>query len=149
MGKKVIRIPIVSLQMVKDRTLPYGNQSFESPEAVFTFTRDLIGRCDREKFLVLCLDTKNKLTHLQECSIGGTDWTTVVPKDVLKVAILSNAQSIIAVHNHPSGDPTASQADHVCTNKLRQACNLVGIQFLDHLIVGETSFFSFSNEGML
>ncbi|MFC1601294.1 JAB domain-containing protein [Candidatus Sumerlaeota bacterium] len=141
------RIPIVTLRMVRDKTVQYHTRTFCDSASVFDFAREIIGDRDREVFLVLCLDTKNRLVCLEESSVGAADFAVCVPRDVLKVALLSNATAIIAAHNHPSGDPTPSAEDRRSTEHLKQAAELLGLKFLDHVIVGDGSFFSFAQEG--
>jgi DNA repair protein RadC len=69
----------------------------------------------------------------------------VHPREVLKPAILLSAAGIVVLHNHPSGDPSPSQEDRDCTERLVAACRVVGISLLDHVIIGESNFFSFSD----
>ena len=102
---------------------------------------------DREQFLVCCLDAKNVSIGVNIVSIGSLTLSIVHPREVFKPAILLNACAIIAVHNHPSGDPTPSVEDRTLTTRLREAGDLLGIRLLDHLILGDDRFYSFADQG--
>ena len=102
---------------------------------------------DREQFLVCCLDAKNASIGVNIVSIGTLTLSIVHPREVFKSAILLNACAIIAVHNHPSGDPTPSPEDRTLTTRLREAGDLLGIRLLDHLILGDNCIYSFADQG--
>ena len=102
---------------------------------------------DREQFLVCCLDAKNAGIGVNIVSIGSLNFSIVHPREVFKPAILLNACAIIAVHNHPSGDPTPSPEDRMLTTRLREAGDLLGIRLLDHLILGDDRLYSFADQG--
>jgi len=102
---------------------------------------------DREQFLVCCLDAKNVSIGVNIVSIGTLTLSIVHPREVFKPAILLNACAIIAVHNHPSGDPTPSAEDRTLTTRLREAGDLLGIRLLDHLILGDDRLYSFADQG--
>jgi DNA repair protein RadC len=106
---------------------------------------------DRENFIVLLLDRKNQLIGINTVSIGSLTSAVVHPREVFKAAILSNAAAIVCAHNHPSGDPQPSQEDKVLTARLVEAGKLLGIDVLDHIIIGDESkrYFSFADEGLL
>jgi len=86
---------------------------------------------------------------VKRVSKGGVSETTVDPKIILKFALDKLASSIILVHNHPSGNPRPSMADDKITHKLKQACDNMDIQFLDHIIVAAESYYSYADEGKL
>ena len=99
----------------------------------------------REKVKVLVLNTKNVLIKIINVSYGGTNSATINPKDILAEPIKMGAPKIILVHNHPSGDPTPSQEDIETTKRLYNAAALLGIELLDHIVIGNeryTSVFS-------
>ena len=102
---------------------------------------------DREQFLVCCLDAKNAIIGMNVVSIGSLTLSIVHPREVFKPAILLNACAIIAVHNHPSGDPRPSAEDRTLTTRLREAGDLLGIKLLDHLILGDDRLYSFADQG--
>ena len=102
-----------------------------------------------EVFAILCLSTKHRAIAYHEVSRGTLDATLVHPREVFKAALLSNAASIILTHNHPSGDPTPSPDDHQLTRRLVDAGRLIGVEVLDHIIVGDGRYFSFREGGRL
>jgi DNA repair protein RadC len=106
---------------------------------------------DREHFVILMLDRKNQVIGINTVSIGSLTASIVHPREVFKPAILGNAAAVILCHNHPSGSPFPSSEDRVLTARLVAAGKLLGINVLDHIIVGDGSqkFFSFADEGVL
>lgn len=143
------RVNIVSLKMVKEKSLLYSNRNVRSPQDGAELFREFLGEVDREHFLVMCLNTKNEPTHLNICHIGSLNASIVHPREVLKPAILSNAASIMVCHNHPSGECTPSPEDKVVTERLKEAGEIIGIQLLDHIILGEGCFLSLKEKGYL
>jgi len=91
---------------------------------------------DKERFYVIMFDNKNVLIGFSLISMGSVTSTIVHPREVLKPAILSNAVSIITIHNHPSGGVEPSIDDISLTNRLKSACDIIGINLLDHIILG-------------
>lgn len=102
----------------------------------------------REMFLTLHLTAKNTLICIDVVSIGSLNQSIVHPRHVFQTALLSNAASIILVHQHPSGDPAPSREDREITRRLKEAGELIGINVLDHIIVGD-SYLSFVEMGLL
>jgi len=142
-------IPLVSLRIVRDGSVPYGAASVQSSKAIFDLFRQLAEDLDREAVWLACLDTKNRLACLSQISLGSLSASIVHPREVIKLALLSNAAGMILVHNHPSGDPTPSAEDRAVTARIGEAAKLMGIRFLDHLIVGDGRFYSFCDQGEL
>jgi DNA repair protein RadC len=101
---------------------------------------------DREHLLVLMLDTKQHVIGINTVSVGSLDSSIAAPREVFKPAIITNASSVIISHNHPSGDPTPSQADRQATERIVQAGMILGIEVLNHVIVGEQNRSSSTNE---
>jgi DNA repair protein RadC len=91
---------------------------------------------DKEKLYVIILNIKNKVIGYSLVSMGSLTASIVHPREVLKPAILASAASIIIVHNHPSGDPEPSTDDIEVTNRISKASAIMGINFLDHIILG-------------
>jgi DNA repair protein RadC len=112
------------------------------PDAV-TIARNVIGSEIAEVLLLLLLDSRHRVAGFTEVARGTVNANRFSPRDVLVPALAGNAAAIIVCHNHPSGDPTPSQADRRVTNALRDACAIVGIPLLDHLIVVDTGHHSF------
>jgi DNA repair protein RadC len=140
-------IPLVSLRLVRERTVPYPGRSLQSAQAVYDLFRDLAGDLDREAVWIACLDAKNRLACLSQVSVGSLDASMVHPREVMKTVLMANASAMILVHNHPSGDPAPSAEDRAVTDRIRQTADLFGIRFLDHVIVGDGRFYSFNDEG--
>jgi len=97
---------------------------------------------DREHFRVLMLNTRHEILDIVEVSVGGLSSAPVHPREVFKEAIRCSAAAVIIVHNHPSGSSEPSRDDVLITEQLRAAGRLVGIELLDHLIIGERSYTS-------
>src|SRR5437773_1629885 len=96
-----------------------------------------------EVFAILCLTTKHRVIAYHEVSRGTLDSTLVHPREVFKAALLANAAAIIVCHNHPSGDPTPTADDVEVTRRLVAAGQVVGIEVLDHVVVGDGRYYSF------
>ncbi len=104
----------------------------------------------KEQVLILSLDTRKRLICIDTHSYGGLDGAVVMPRDILRQAIANGAHSIIVCHNHPSGVLTPSQADIKSTKALIEGAQMVGIEVLDHIILGEMGrYYSFQKEGTL
>ena len=108
-----------------------------SPSDAYEMIKEQLEGLDREQFIIACLNTKNEPTNITVVSIGSLNKAIVHPREVFKTSILSNAASIMAFHNHPSGETTPSQQDIQLTNRLYEAGELLGIKLLDHLIIGD------------
>ncbi|MFW0861212.1 MAG: RadC family protein [Dethiobacter sp.] len=103
----------------------------------------------REHFRVVLLDSKHKVLGIEEISIGSLNTSLVHPREVFRPAIRKACASIILLHNHPSGDPTPSREDLDVTRRLSEAGRLIGIEILDHIIIGDGNFVSFREKGLL
>ena len=143
------RINIVSIKMVKESSFLYQTRTISSPNDAYEMIREQLEGLDREQFIIACLNTKNEPTNISVVSVGTLNKAIVHPREVFKTAILSNAASIIAFHNHPSGETTPSQQDIQLTNRLYEAGELLGIKLLDHLIIGDGTFTSLKEKGYL
>lgn len=94
----------------------------------------------REKVKLILLNTKNIILKIKDISYGGTNFAYIDPKDILYEAIKIQAPKIILVHNHPSGDITPSKADYLITDKIYEAAEIMGIELLDHIIIGNNNY---------
>ena len=103
----------------------------------------------QEHLYCFCCDIKNNVKSIEMVSKGSLNTSIVHPREVLKAAILSNAASIILVHNHPSGDPEPSSEDFAITGRMKKACDILGINLLDHIIIGNNNYYSFKDKGRL
>ncbi len=120
----------------------------KTPEDVNSLVKARLRGKKKEYFLALLLDTRNQLIKVAEISIGSLDTSIVHPREVFKEAISASAAAVIFVHNHPSGDPEASEDDIKLTKRLAEAGELVGIEVLDHIIIGDKKFLSLKREGL-
>ncbi|MCK8825598.1 RadC family protein [Fuchsiella alkaliacetigena] len=103
----------------------------------------------KENFVIILLDTKNQLISIEEISIGSLNNSIVHPREVFKPAIKRSSAAIILAHNHPSGNPEPSTEDIKVTQRLQKAGELIGIEVLDHLIIGEQNYISLREQGYL
>lgn len=119
--------------------------SRDAYDAIYSYLAD----CDYEEFYVILLNRANDIITIQKISEGGTSGTVVDPKKVFKLALNYQASGMILCHNHPSGNMKASQQDKIITKRLKESGDLIEISVLDHIIVGNGNYFSFSDEGLL
>ena len=101
-----------------------------------------------EVCVLLLLNTKNRVMAVHELSRGTLDACVVHPRDVFKVALLANATGVIVAHNHPSGDPAPSADDVALCMRLRRCAELIGVDLLDFMIIGDGRSFSFKEAGL-
>jgi DNA repair protein RadC len=120
-----------------------------SPEAAAEVVVAELGGWDRERCVALLLDTKHRLLEVVTVSVGSIDHTFMAPREVYRDALLANASALVLAHNHPSGDPEPSRDDELVTRRLRSAGELVGVELLDHLVVGGTRWVSLARRGAL
>ena len=118
-----------------------------SSEDVFNHYAPLLRHLKKEVFKIILLDQKNKLIRDVTVSEGSLTLTIVHPREVFNPAVRDSAASVIFLHNHPSGDPAPSREDREITRRLVAAGEVMGIQVLDHVIIGEDAYFSFSDVG--
>ena len=114
--------------------------------------RFLMGRMrneTHEKFVVVLLNTKNRVIQVQQIAEGSLTSAVVHPREVYAPAIINHAACILVAHNHPSGDPYPSTEDRSLTNALTEAGNVIGIPLLDHVIIGDGGYYSFKEHGAL
>jgi len=147
--QKVYRVQVVRLQLVREASLSCYAKTITTAADVAELVRPMLQGADREHFLAIMLDTKNKVNAIHTVSVGTLNASLVHPREVFKVALLTNAASVILCHNHPSGDPTPSKEDRDTTMRLVQVGKLLGIEVLDHVIIGEGRFFACKQAGLL
>jgi DNA repair protein RadC len=117
--------------------------------ALMAYCKTAMAHRETEQFRILFLDRKNVLIADEEQARGTVDHVPVYPREVVKRALELNASAIILVHNHPSGDPTPSQADIAMTGRIAEACGAVGVALHDHIIVGKQGDASFRSLGLI
>lgn len=140
------------VRLVMEEGIGYG----ETPNITNADAAAAIGRAyinanfpDREMCIALILDTKNRITGVYTVSVGSLNVSIVHPREVFKAAILGNAAAIVLIHNHPSGDPAPSREDFNLTERMKKAGDLLGIRFLDHVIIGHNSHYGMADKGHL
>ena len=143
------RINIVTIKMEKVKSMLVENKKIISPKEVYKIVSEYLNGVDREHLVLLTLDTKNCINSITTVSIGSLNTSIVHPREVFKTAIISNASSIILAHNHPSGDPTPSKEDINITDRIKESGKILGIDLLDHLIIGDDSYISLKEKGIL
>ena len=143
-------INVVQVRLVKENKLLYkGSRQIRCAEDAAQILWKYIGDADREMFVILVLSTKHYVNGIHTASIGSLDASIVHPREVFKVAILGNASAIICAHNHPSGDPTPSPEDEAVTTRLIAAGKILGIDVLDHIVLGDEKFMSLKERGLM
>jgi len=156
MGRKKAdhnELKVVNVRLVKEPSL-YSTEKIQSPEDAIRVIADELKTYSKECFSVLCLKTNGQPICWNIASIGTIDSAVAAPRDVILTALLAHASSILVVHNHPGADHAEllpSQEDREVTGRLMRACNIMGLNFLDHIIVsaGSGRTYSFRAEGEL
>jgi DNA repair protein RadC len=134
---------------VRDGRIKFAVDQVNRPHQVWQAVLPYYKGADREILSVLCLDAQNRPTCFSVASVGGLNTTRTVPRDILKVALVSNALGFVLIHNHPSMNVEPSPEDLEFTKSIGKACELVGLELYDHLIVTDTAFCSFRERGLL
>ena len=142
-------LEVVNIRLVKEPSL-YSEQILDSPQAVVELMGKL-SQYDREVFCILNMKNNGQIINMNLVSEGTINASLVIPREVFKSSILVNASAIIGLHNHPSGNVKPSKEDMIVTRKLQKCGQLLGIELLDHIIVGGTNgkMLSFREEKML
>jgi DNA repair protein RadC len=116
---------------------------------VIKAVKPLIADQNKEFFIALYLNTKNGIIKQEVVSVGSLNANVVHPREVFRTACMVSASSIIVAHNHPSGDPAPSREDIEITKKLAEAGKMIGIELLDHIILGQDRNYDFKETGIL
>ena len=124
-----------------------SKSKINSPEDVYRRLYPAMRESKKEHFVELCLDTKNQVIREDTISIGSLNANIVHPREVFRTALIESAAHIIVAHNHPSGDPTPSREDIDITKKLVETGKIMGIDVLDHVIIGDCRHFSMKEAG--
>ncbi|MBP1995920.1 RadC family protein [Paenibacillus eucommiae] len=123
--------------------------TIRSPENVADLMREELRYLQKEHFVCLFLNTKNHVVGQETLSMGSLNASIVHPREVFRAAIKRSSASIVCVHNHPSGDPTPSPEDIQLTQRLVEAGSIIGIEVLDHIIIGDQLFVSLKEQGYM
>ena len=131
------------------RLNPYDKIRVTSPDVVANLVMEDMKLLQKEHFNIAILDTKNQIISIDNISIGTLNASIVHPRDVFNAAIRKNANSVILLHNHPSGDVNPSNEDINITKRLIEAGNIIGIKVLDHIIIGNDVFLSMKEKNFM
>jgi DNA repair protein RadC len=134
------------------RTLVRGHAArpqLNTPRQLASYLLPQHGSSPVEQFGIVLLDTKHRLLQIKLISTGSMDSTVAHPREVFREAIAGRAAAIVLFHNHPSGDPRPSADDLALTARLSEAGHVVGIDVLDHLILADQRYYSFTEAGQL
>jgi DNA repair protein RadC len=128
---------------------PSARPQVTSPADAAALVAPRLAGLDREQCLLVTLDVKHRLLGLHTVSVGTADHTFMAPREIFRDALLAGASAIFLAHNHPSGDPTPSADDRQVTRRLAQAGATLGVDLLDHLVVGDPDWTSLARLGVL
>lgn len=152
MPSRRYRLKLASWMVVRETDQP-SPHVFNDPASAALFARELADAHDedKERFWVILLNTKHRYLMHSEVSVGTLNASLVQPREVFGPAVREGACSVLLAHNHPSGDPTPSAEDRELTTRLKECGKLLGIEVLDHVIVGNGTgrWFSFRDVGGL
>jgi DNA repair protein RadC len=137
----------VAGRFLKDRAS--GNAFFGSSKAVFDYLFHSMRDLKREIFKVMFLNRKNELILDQDVFFGTLAGSAVYPREIMTLALEHKAAGMVFVHNHPSGDPSPSPEDKRLTRDLVWAAKLLMVQVLDHIIIGNNTYYSFADDGLI
>ena len=126
-----------------------NNLILNSPDKIYEYVKDLFTLEKQEYFYTLYLDNKNHLIDKKLLFIGTVNKSVVHPREIYKYAYIYSASSIVIIHNHPSGDPIPSKEDKILTKNIEEIGIINKIPLLDHLIIGNNCYFSFSDNGLI
>lgn len=136
------------IQMVQEKAATYRKERITCAEDAYKLLIEYALK-DQEHFLLITLDGSSKVINKRMIHIGTLNQLLVHPREVFYPAIQDKAAGIIVAHNHPSGTTEPSRADIQITERLKDVAKLVGIELLDHLILTQTGYYSFQEEGLL
>lgn len=148
--KNPFKLDVVSVRLKKDAPLMSGHP-VKSPEDAVKLIGEELSEMDREVVCIINLKSDGSPINCTFASMGALDRSIAHPRDLLKATVLSNAASMILVHNHPSSELSPSTEDVLLTDRMIKLCDLIGIPLVDHVIVGgdNTEYFSFREKDKL
>lgn len=146
--RKKYHLNQVGIRMVRERTL-YSQEPISHPEDAVKLISKAIADYDREVLALVNMQTDGRPININISSVGTLTYSPAVPREIVKSSILSNASSVIVLHNHPSGHLEPSREDIITTDRLLKAYELMGIKVLDHIIFdGHDHYYSFMEQGI-
>lgn len=146
-----VEVSKYDVRLVKEQVYEYETSRINSSRSAANFINQTLqlDRRGQEVFAMVTLDVKHNITGVFEVTTGGLSSSIAHPREIFQRAVLQGAGAIIVFHNHPSGDPTPSTADKQVTDKLAKAGRVLGIDLLDHIIIGDDCYVSFKQKGAL
>ncbi|WP_106497016.1 RadC family protein [Lentibacillus sp. Marseille-P4043] len=148
-AKGVLLLSAIEIGNRLNQYKPSDRYVIRSPEDGADYIMEEMRGLNQEHFVVLFLNTKNQIIHRQTIFIGSLNASIVHPREVYREAVKRSAASIICAHNHPSGDPSPSQEDIHVTRRLVESGKMIGIELLDHIVIGDRKFVSLKEKGYL
>ena len=147
----VYRLKTFRVQFVADPALYPTGSPCRASDDVERIARSIYGTldADKEHFLLLAMNNKNRVNGFKVISTGSLTASLVHPREVWRAALHLCAAAVVFVHNHPSGEPLPSQEDIEITRRLKETGDVLGIRVLDHVVLGNERFFSFSDKGLV
>jgi len=142
-------VSVVRIQMVREGRFPCHPGPVRNSSDAAGILRSYLAGADREYFVVLLLDQKHRVNALNLVSVGSLTTAIVHPREVFKPVLLGGSAATIVAHNHPSGDPEPSREDIELTRRLVSAGEILGIDVLDHIVIGDREHVSFADRGMI
>jgi DNA repair protein RadC len=142
-------IPEYKVMLVRDKKIETDTKFINSSDDANKLLQSYLNGVDREHFVVILLNRKNGIIGINTVSVGDLSSSIVHPREVFKPAIVAGAASIIVAHNHPSGDPAPSRDDINVTKRLKEAGDILGINVLDHIIIGDGCYRSLKARDLL
>jgi len=147
-----MRINYMGVRLVKEQGVNYSNMiTINSPSSVVKALNDLfeMDTLAVEHMVMVMLDSKHRILGVNTISTGTVNSSLVSPREVFQMALLQGAVSIVIAHNHPSGNPSPSPEDIAVTKRIQEAGKLIGVNLLDHLIVGDGRYTSLKEDGYI
>jgi DNA repair protein RadC len=138
----------VKTLLIRENTEAYNPVELKNHRSVYEMFKPL-ENLDHERFYTVVIDNANKIIAVNLACKGTLNQTIIHPREIFKIALLCSGAGVILVHNHPSGNPEPSTNDFIVTKRLVEAGEIMGIEVLDHIIIGYNDYFSFSKKRLL
>jgi DNA repair protein RadC len=136
-----LKTHFIKLQIVKERPVEYSGK-VTSAGVLGEMMTKIIGNDSSEGFYVIGVDVKNRVNFIHKIGCGSPSQVSVDVSEVFRAALLTNSVAVAVCHNHPSGDTEPSSEDVSITKRIKDAAKLLGIRFLDHIVVAESNYYS-------
>lgn len=147
---KAIQLKCIAQLCVRMSRMSYmPKEKFDNPDKIAGYYMELLRHEKQEKMYLLMMDTKCQKLGEEVVSMGTVNSSIASPREIFLTALNHKAVQIVLVHNHPSGDPTPSREDVQLTKRIKVCGELMGIELVDHIIIGDTIYTSFREEGLL